>query len=106
MTPAVRSQFPILSERVHGRPLVFLDSAASAQKPERVIEAMREAAYHQSANIHRGLHGMSERTTEASESTRDAVVRLLNAPDRHEVIFTRNSTDAITLVAHSFGAHP
>ncbi|OAG72754.1 cysteine desulfurase [Gluconobacter japonicus] len=104
MTPAVRSQFPILSERVHGRPLVFLDSAASAQKPERVIEAMREAAYHQYANIHRGLHWMSERTTEAYESTRDAVVRLLNAPDRHEILFTRNSTEAINLVAHSLGS--
>ncbi|UMM08605.1 cysteine desulfurase [Gluconobacter frateurii] len=104
MISAVRSQFPILSERVHGRPLVFLDSAASAQKPERVIEAMREAAYHQYANIHRGLHWMSERTTEAYESTRDAVVRLLNAPDRHEVVFTRNSTEAINLVAHSLGS--
>lgn len=104
MTPAVRSQFPILAEQVHGRPLVFLDSAASAQKPERVIEAMRDAACHQYANIHRGLHWMSERTTEAYESTRDAVVRLLNAPDRHEVVFTRNSTEAINLVAHSLGS--
>ncbi|MFT8365159.1 MAG: cysteine desulfurase [Gluconobacter cerinus] len=104
MTPAVRAQFPILSEQVHGRPLVFLDSAASAQKPECVIEAMRDAAYHQYANIHRGLHWMSERTTEAYERTRDAVAGLINAPDRHEVVFTRNSTEAINLVAHSLGS--
>ncbi|QDH25725.1 cysteine desulfurase [Neokomagataea tanensis] len=99
----MRAQFPILSEKVHGKPLVFLDSAASAQKPKCVIEAMQEAAYHQYANIHRGLHWMSERTTEAYEGGRDVVARFLNAPDRHEIVFTRNSTEAINLVAHSFG---
>lgn len=101
---AIRARFPILSEKVHGKPLVFLDSAASAQKPDIVIEAMREAAYHQYANIHRGLHWMSERTTEAYERARDSVARLLHAPDRHEIVFTRNSTEAINLVAHSFGS--
>ncbi|WP_408735703.1 aminotransferase class V-fold PLP-dependent enzyme [Asaia bogorensis] len=101
---ALRSRFPILSETVHGRPLVFLDSAASSQKPDCVIEAMMHAMQHQYANIHRGLHWMSERTTEAYESVRTQVARFLNAPDRHEVIFTRNSTEAINLVAHSYGA--
>ncbi len=100
----LRSRFPILSETVHGRPLVFLDSAASAQKPDCVIDAMAQAMQHQYANIHRGLHWMSERTTEAYESVRTQAARFLNAPDRHEIIFTRNSTEAINLVAHSFGA--
>ncbi|MBR0559465.1 aminotransferase class V-fold PLP-dependent enzyme [Neokomagataea anthophila] len=103
MTPELRAQFPILEEKVHGKPLVFLDSAASAQKPICVMDAMQKAAYHQYANIHRGLHWMSERTTEAYEATRDVVAAFLNAPDRHEIVFTRNSTEAINLVAHSFG---
>ncbi|MFT8980285.1 aminotransferase class V-fold PLP-dependent enzyme [Gluconobacter oxydans] len=100
----IRAHFPILNETVHGRPLVFLDSAASSQKPDVVIEAMRDAAYHQYANIHRGLHWMSERTTEAYERARQDVARLLNAPDHREIVFTRNSTEAINLVAHSFGS--
>ncbi|AAW59890.1 cysteine desulfurase [Gluconobacter oxydans] len=102
--PKIRAHFPILNETVHGRPLVFLDSAASSQKPDVVIEAMRDAAYHQYANIHRGLHWMSERTTEAYERARHDVARLLNAPDHREIVFTRNSTEAINLVAHSFGS--
>ncbi|GBQ87111.1 aminotransferase class V-fold PLP-dependent enzyme [Asaia krungthepensis] len=101
---SLRDRFPILSETVHGRPLVFLDSAASAQKPESVIAAMARAMQHQYANIHRGLHWMSERTTEAYESVRTQVARFLKAPDRREIIFTRNSTEAINLVAHSYGA--
>ena len=99
----IRQDFPILSQHVHGKPLVFLDSAASAQKPRVVIDAMRDAMETQYANIHRGLHWMSERTTEAYEAARDAVARLLNAADRSEIVFTRNSTEAINLVAHSYG---
>ena len=99
----VRADFPILAQKVHGRDLVFLDSAASAQKPRAVIAAMTEAMETQYANVHRGLHWMSERTTEAYEAARDAVARLLNARDRHEIVFTRNSTEAINLVAHSYG---
>jgi cysteine desulfurase/selenocysteine lyase len=99
----IRADFPILSETVRGKPLVFLDSAASAQKPVAVIDAMTETMRTQYANVHRGLHWMSERTTDAYEATRDSVARLLNAPDRHEVVFTRNSTEAINLVAHSYG---
>nr|WP_246387357.1 cysteine desulfurase [Gluconacetobacter sacchari] len=99
-----RADFPILAETVHGRPLVFLDSAASAQKPVQVIEAMGDTMRTQYANIHRGLHWMSERTTEAYEAVRDQVAGLIGAPAREEVIFTRNSTEAINLVAYSFGS--
>ena len=99
----IRAAFPILAQQVRGKPLVFLDSAASAQKPRIVIDAMRHAMETQYANVHRGLHWMSERTTEAYEGTRDAVAGLLNAPDRQEIVFTRNSTEAINLVAYSFG---
>ncbi len=99
----LRADFPILSQKIRGLPLVFLDSAASAQKPRVVIEAMREAMETQYANVHRGLHWMSERTTDAYESVRDAVAALINAASREEIVFTRNSTEAINLVAHSFG---
>jgi cysteine desulfurase/selenocysteine lyase len=99
----IRQDFPILSQTIRGKPLVFLDSAASAQKPRAVIDAMRNAMETQYANVHRGLHWMSERTTDAYESARDAVAALMNAPDRDEVVFVRNSTEAINLVAHSFG---
>ncbi len=99
----IRADFPILSQTVRGKPLVFLDSAASAQKPRVVIDAMVNCMETQYANVHRGLHWMSERTTDAYESTRDVVAALLNANDRTEIVFTRNSTEAINLVAHSYG---
>ena len=99
----IRAEFPILSQMVRGKPLVFLDSAASAQKPRAVIEAMVTAMETQYANVHRGLHWMSERTTDAYEAARDASARLLNAGDRSEIVFVRNSTEAINLVAHSYG---
>ena len=100
----VRARFPILSETAHGRPLVFLDSAASAQKPECVIDAMSEAARHCYANIHRGLYDMSDRTTQAYEAVRDDVARFLNAVDRREIVFTKNSTEGFNLLAHSLGS--
>jgi cysteine desulfurase/selenocysteine lyase len=100
---SLRTDFPILSQTVHGKPLVFLDSAASAMKPRMVIDAMVQAMETQYANIHRGAHWMSERTTEAYESARDAVARLMNAGSRDQIVFTRNSTEAINLVAHSYG---
>ncbi len=99
----VREDFPILSQTVRGKPLVFLDSAASAQKPRAVIAAMVQAMETQYANVHRGLHWMSERTTEAYEGTRDTVAALIGAASRDEIVFTRNSTEAINLVAHSYG---
>ena len=101
----IRADFPILGQQVHGKPLVFLDSAASAQKPRAVIQAMTAAMETQYANVHRGLHWMSERTTEAYEAARDAVAALMNARDRHEIVFVRNSTEALNLVAHSYGRH-
>ena len=99
----IRADFPILNETIRGKKLVFLDSAASAQKPRPVIDAMVHAMEHQYANIHRGLHWMSERTTDAYEAARDAAANLLNARDRHEIVFTRNSTEAMNLMAHSYG---
>ncbi|HUB12299.1 MAG TPA: cysteine desulfurase [Acetobacteraceae bacterium] len=99
----IRADFPILAQQIRGRPLVFLDSAASAQKPRVVIDAMRNAMETQYANVHRGLHWMSERTTDAYESARDAVAALMNARDRHEVVFTRNVTESLNLMAHSYG---
>jgi cysteine desulfurase/selenocysteine lyase len=99
----IRQDFPILTQTIRGKPLVFLDSAASAQKPRVVIDAMVHAMETQYANVHRGLHWMSERTTEAYEAARDAVAELMNANDRSEVVFVRNSTEAINLLAHSYG---
>ncbi|PYD79536.1 aminotransferase class V-fold PLP-dependent enzyme [Komagataeibacter sucrofermentans] len=100
----VRDDFPILSQKVHGRDLVFLDSAASAQKPRQVIDCMAETMRTQYANIHRGLYWMSERTTEAYEAVRDQVASFLGAASREEIVFTRNSTEAINLVAYSYGS--
>ncbi len=99
----IREDFPILRQTIRGKPLVYLDSGASAQKPRAVIDAMVQAMETQYANIHRGLHWMSERTTDAYESTRDAVAKLMNASDRAEIVFTGNSTGALNLVAHSYG---
>ncbi|MBV9653021.1 MAG: cysteine desulfurase [Acetobacteraceae bacterium] len=99
----VRAEFPILGQLVRGKKLVFLDSAASAQKPRAVIDAFRDAMETQYANVHRGLHWMSERTTDAYEGTRDVVAGLINARDRTEIVFVRNSTEGINLVANSYG---
>ena len=99
----VRQDFPILSETVRGKKLVFLDSGASAQKPRAVIDTMvrtMETAY---ANVHRGAYNLSEKATAAYEASRTAVARFLNAADEREIIFTSSSTAAINLVAHSYG---
>jgi cysteine desulfurase/selenocysteine lyase len=99
----IRQDFPILTQTIRGKPLVFLDSAASAQKPRAVIDAMSHAMETQYANVHRGLHWMSERTTEAYEACRDAIATLMNARDRWEVVITRNVTESLNLMAHSYG---
>jgi cysteine desulfurase/selenocysteine lyase len=99
----IRQDFPILSQPQHGKPLVFLDSGASAQKPRAVIEAMTRCMETAYANVHRGAYRLSELATDAYEASRGAVARFINAPDEREVVFTRNSTEAINLVAHSWG---
>jgi len=99
----VRAEFPILSEPVHGRRLTFLDSAASAQKPRRVLEAMSSFYEHDYANVHRGVYQLSERATAAFESVREKVRSFLGAPEAREVVFVRGTTEAINLVAASFG---
>jgi len=101
---AVRAEFPILARQVNGRPLTYLDSAASAQKPRAVIEAMVGAMEGSYANVHRGLHTLANETTEAYEAARRAVAGLLNAGSVEEIVFTRGATEAINLVAHSFGS--
>ena len=100
---SLRRQFPILSRQVHGRPLVYLDNAATTQKPLAVIEAERHYYEFQNANIHRGVHALSQEATDAFEAARDTVRVFLNAPHREEIIFTRGATEAINLVAHSWG---
>ncbi|MDD2795520.1 aminotransferase class V-fold PLP-dependent enzyme [Acidocella sp.] len=99
----IRKDFPILTQQVHGRKLVFLDSAASAQKPRVVIDAMVRVMEMQYANVHRGLHWMSERASDAYEAARDKVAAFLNARAREEIVFTRNATESINLVAYSYG---
>jgi cysteine desulfurase/selenocysteine lyase len=99
---AVRADFPILSRTVNGHPLVYLDSAASAQKPRAVIEAMTQAMEGSYANVHRGLHTLANETTEAYEKARESIACLINA-DLNEVVFTKGGTEAINLVADTFG---
>lgn len=100
---AVRRDFPILSQQVYGKPLVYLDSAASAQKPTVVIDAMTEMMRTGYANVHRGLHYMANVTTEAFEDARETVRAFLNAASTDEIVFTRNATGAYNLVADCFG---
>lgn len=99
---AIRAQFPVLAQAIRGKPLVYLDSAASAQKPEVVIQAVTDCYRHYYSNIHRGVHTLSERSTAAFERARETVARFLNAPHAHDVIFLRGTTEATNLVAHSF----
>ncbi|MFQ5954143.1 MAG: cysteine desulfurase [Kiloniellales bacterium] len=99
----LRADFPILGREVRGRPLVFLDSAASAQKPRHVIDTLRSVYESEYANVHRGVYFLSERCTARYEGARDTVRRFLNAAHRHEIIFTRSATEAINLVAASYG---
>ncbi len=100
---AIRADFPILDQEVNGHRLVFLDSAASSQKPLAVIEALDAYYRHDNANVHRGIYQLSERATAAYEGARVKVARLLNAPDAHEIIWTRNATESINLVASAWG---
>lgn len=98
----VRADFPILHQLVHGKPLVYLDNAATAQKPRQVIDALRRYYECDNANIHRGVHTLSERATAAFEGARDKVRAFLGAHDRREIVFVRGATEGINLVAQSF----
>jgi cysteine desulfurase / selenocysteine lyase len=100
---AIRAEFPILSAEVYGKPLVYLDNAASAQKPKAVIDAMVRTMEGGYANVHRGLHFMANAATEAFEEARESVREFLNAGSTDEIVFTRSATEAINLVADSFG---
>ncbi|MCC5995885.1 MAG: cysteine desulfurase [Oceanicaulis sp.] len=101
---ALRAQFPILKREINGKPLVYLDNAASAQKPEAVIEAVADVWRHSYANVHRGLHTLANEATEAFEGARAKTARFLGAGRPEEIVFTRGATEAINLVAASFGA--
>ena len=99
----VRQDFPLLHQEVHGKPLIYFDNAATSQKPKAVLEAINHYYEYDNANVHRGAHSLSARATEAYEGTRDKVAGFINAASRNEIVFTRNATEAINLVAYSWG---
>jgi cysteine desulfurase/selenocysteine lyase len=99
----IRKDFPILHQEVHGRPLVYLDNAATTQKPQVVLDALQAYYTADNANVHRGVHLLSERATEAYEGARDRIQRFLNAAHRREIVFVRGATEGINLVAQSYG---
>jgi cysteine desulfurase / selenocysteine lyase len=100
---AIRADFPIFEQLIHGKPLAFLDSAASSQKPRQMMEAMTTFYETSYANVHRGVYVLAERATAALEGSREKVRALVNAPDAREIIFVRNATEAINLVAYAWG---
>ena len=99
----VRNDFPILREQAHGHPLIYFDNAATSQKPRAVIDALRRYYEHENANVHRGLHELSSRATEAYEKARQRVATYLGATDAEEIVFTRGTTESINLVAQAWG---
>ena len=99
----VRKDFPILHQQIHDKPLIYLDSAASSQKPQQVLDALLNYYQKDHANVHRGAHTLSNRATDAYEGSRDKVAQFINAVSRDEIIFTRNASEAINLVAYSWG---
>lgn len=99
----IRADFPILQESVHGQPLVYLDNGATTQKPETVIQAIDQYYKEYNSNVHRGVHYLSQKATNAQEAARSKVARFINAREDAEIIFTRGTTESINLVAHSFG---
>jgi cysteine desulfurase/selenocysteine lyase len=101
----VRADFPILSQRIHGQPLVYLDNAATSQKPRQVIETLRDYYEGYNSNVHRGVHTLSARATDAYEAARVKVARFVNATSEQEIVYTRNATEAINLVAYAWGMH-
>ena len=99
----IRREFPILEREIHGKPLVYLDSAATSQKPRQVIEALTDFLEHHNANVHRGLYLLGEEATEAYEGARAKAARFIGATDARSIVFTRGTTEAINLVAHGWG---
>ncbi len=99
----IRADFPILNETVHGKPLVYFDNAATTQKPKAVIDCIRRVYEHDYSNVHRGVHTLSERSTQLYEDAREKVQRFINARHAHEIVFVRGATEAINLVAQSYG---
>ena len=98
----LRADFPILDQTVNGEPLVYLDNAASSQKPKQVIQKLVDYYEHDNANVHRGVHTLSQRATQAYEATRDKVKRLINAPSEREVVYTKGTTEAINWIARGY----
>src|SRR5690349_10207604 len=101
---ALRRDFPILDQQVHGYPLVYLDNAATSQKPRAVLDALQHYYTHDNANVHRGIHELSNRSTAAYEAARHRTAQFLKAPSSDEIIFTRGTTEGINLVAYGWGA--
>ena len=99
----IRRDFPILRQRIRGKPLVYLDNTASAQKPKAVVEAIQAFYLNDYANVHRGVHYLSQRATDMYEEAREKARRFLNAADRREIVFVRGATEGINLVAWAFG---
>ena len=99
----IREEFPILGREVYGKPLVYLDNGATTQKPRSVVEAMTHEYYNVNANVHRGVHFLSQQATELHEQARETVRRFLNARSTAEIVFTRGTTESINLVATTFG---
>lgn len=99
----IRSHFPILHQEVNGKPLVYLDSAATSQKPVSVIETLEKYYKEYNSNVHRGVHTLGTKATDAYEGAREKVRRFINAKSTEEIIFTRGATTALNMVAHSYG---
>src|SRR5262245_2027426 len=99
----IRAEFPLLQQTMRGKPLAYLDNAATSQKPLAVLNALDDYYKHYNANVHRGIYEISEKATARYEEARDKVAKFVNAADRREVIFTRNATEALNLVAYAWG---
>src|SRR5499427_9509788 len=100
----LRADFPILSQKIHGQPLIYFDNAATTQKPRVVLDALRNYYEHDNANVHRGIHTLSNRATTSFEAARARAAQFINARSTDEIVFTRGTTEGINLVAHTWGA--
>ena len=97
-----RADFPILEQKVNGEPLVYLDNAATTQKPKQVVQALVDYYYHDNANVHRGVHTLAQRATTAYEATRKKVQKLINAPSEREVVYTKGTTEALNWIVKGY----